>query len=211
MKKQRHYFAKNVVSSQSYGFSSGHVQMWVLDYKESWVPKSWCFWIVVLENTLESSLDCKESQTVHPKGDQSWIFTGKIDVTAETPILWPSGSKNWLLGKDPDAGKDWKQEEKGMTEEEMVGWHHRHNGHEFEKALEGSDGQGSLACCNPWGYKESDTTEWMNWSSWLNTNFSYRISSKLCGFQSFWNLLQPFALTTFPIVLLHVIALDFAP
>ena len=181
-----------------------------LDYKESWVPKSWCFWIVVLEKTLESPLDGKESQTVHPKGDQSWIFIGRTDIEAETPILWPSDSKNWLLGKDPNAGKDWRQEEKGMTEDEMVGWHHWCDGHEFEQALEGGDGQGSLACCSPWGCKESDTTERLNWTSWLNTNFSYH-TSKLCGFQSFWNLVQPFVSTTFPVVLLHVIALDLAP
>ena len=105
--------------------------MWELDYKESWAPKNWCFWTVVLEKTLESPLDCKEIQPVHPKGDQSWVFIGRTDVEAETPILWPPDVKNWLIGKDPDAGKDWRQEEKGMTEDEMVGWHHRLNGHEF--------------------------------------------------------------------------------
>ena len=103
-----------------------------LDYKESRVPKNWCFWIVVLEKTLESSLDCKEIQPVHPKGNQPWIFTGKTDAEAETPILWPHDAKNWLIWKDPDVGKDWGQEEKGMTEDKMVGWHHRLNGHEFE-------------------------------------------------------------------------------
>ena len=118
-------------SSQGYGFSSGHVWMWELDYKESWVPKNWCFWTVVLEKTLESSLDCKEIQPVHPKGDQCWVFIGRTDVEAETPILWPPDSKSWLIGKDPDAGKDWGQEEKGTTEDEMVGWHHRLDGHGF--------------------------------------------------------------------------------
>ena len=117
-------------SSQSYGFSSSHVWMWEVDYKESWAPKNWCFWTVVLEKTLESPLDCKKVQPVHPKGDQSWVFTGRTD--AEAPILWPPDVKNWLLGKNPDAGKDWRQEEKGMTEDEMAGWHHRLNGHEFE-------------------------------------------------------------------------------
>ena len=145
-------------------FSSSHVWIWELDYKESWVPKNWCFWTVVLEKTLENPLDCKEIQPVHPKGDQSWIFIGRIDVAAETPILWPPDAKSWLIGKDPDAGKDWRQEEKGMTEDEMVGWHHWLDGHEFEQALGVGDGQGTLVCCTPWGRKESDTTEWVNWT-----------------------------------------------
>ena len=131
-KKQRHYFANKGPSSQSSGFSSSHVWMWELDYKESWVLKNWCFWTVVLEKTLESPLDCKEIQPVHPKENQSWIFIGRTDAEAETPILWPPDAKNWLTGKDPGAGKDWRQEEKGMTEDEMVGWHHWLNGHEFE-------------------------------------------------------------------------------
>ena len=117
--------------SQSYSFSSSHVWMWELDYKESWAPKNWCYWTVVLEKTLESPLDCKEIQPVHPKGNQSWIFIGRTDAEAEIPILWPPDVKNWLIGKDPDAGKDRGQEEKGMTEDEMVGWHHRLNGQEF--------------------------------------------------------------------------------
>ena len=118
-------------SSQGYGFSSGHVWMWELDYKESWVPKTWCIWNVVLEKTLESSLDSKEIQPVHPKGDQSWVFIGRTDVEAETPILWPPDVESWLILKDPDAGQDWGREEKGMTEDEMVGWHHWLNGHGF--------------------------------------------------------------------------------
>ena len=122
-------------SSQSYGFSSSHIWMWELDYKESWVPKNWCFWTVVLEKVLESLLDSKEIQLVNPKGNQSWIFIGRTDVEAETPILWLPNVKNWLIWKDPNAGKDWTQEEKGMTEDEMVGWHHRLDGHEFEQAL----------------------------------------------------------------------------
>ena len=137
--------------------------MWELDYKESCAPKNWCFWTVVLENTLESPLDYKEIQPVHPKGDQSWIFIGRTDAEAETPILWRSDAKNWLLGKDPDAGKDWKQEEKWTTEDEMVGWHHRLYGHEFEQALGVGDRQGSMVSCSPWGRKESDTTEQLNW------------------------------------------------
>ena len=117
--------------------------MWELDSKESWAPKNWCFWTVVLEKTLESPLDWEEIQPVHPKGNQSWIFIGRTDIEAETPILWPSDAKNWLIGKDPDAGKDWRWDEKGTTEEEMIGWHHRFNVHEFEQAL-GVDGQGGL-------------------------------------------------------------------
>ena len=132
IKNQRHYFANKGPSSQSYGFSSGRVWMWDLDYKESWVPKKWCFCIVVLEKTLESALDFEEIQPVHPKGDQSWIFIGRTDADIETPIVWPPDLKNWLNWKDPDAGKDWRQEEKGMTEDEMVGCHHRLNGHESE-------------------------------------------------------------------------------
>ena len=134
IKKQRHYFANKVPSSQSYGFSSSLVQMWVLYYKERWALKNWCFWTVVLEKTLESPLDFKEIQPVHPKGNHSRILIGRTDVEAETPILWPPDVKNWLIWRDPDAGKDWGQEEKGMTEDEdeMVGWHHWFYGHELE-------------------------------------------------------------------------------
>ena len=129
--KSRHYFANKGPSRQDYGFSSSHVWMWELDYKENWAPKNWCFWTVVLEMTLESPLDCKEIQPVHPKGDQSWVFIGRTDVEVETPILWPPDAKSWLIWKDPDAGKDWRQEEKQTTEDEMVGWHHQLNGYEF--------------------------------------------------------------------------------
>ena len=131
IQKQRHYFVNKGPSSQGYGFSRSHLWMWELDYKESWVPKNWCFWTVVLEKTLESPLDCKEIQPVHPKGDQSWVFIGRTAVEAETPILWPPDVKSWLIWKDPDAGKDWRQEEKGMTEDEMIWWHHRLNAHGF--------------------------------------------------------------------------------
>ena len=133
IKKQRHYFANKGLSSQWYGFSTGHLWMWELDYKESWALKNWCFWtVLVLEKTLESPLDCKEIQPVHPKGDQFWVFTGRTDVVAKTPILWPPDAKSLFIWKDPDAGKDWRQEEKGTIEDEMVGWHHQLNGHEFE-------------------------------------------------------------------------------
>ena len=142
--------------------SSCHVWMWELDHKEGWVLMDWCFWTVVLEKTLKSPLDCKEIQPVHPKGNQSWIFIGRTDAEAETPVLWPPDAKNWLTGKDPDAGKDWGQEENGTTEDEMVEWHHWHNGHGFWWTLGVGDGQGGLAYFVSWGCKESDTTE--NWT-----------------------------------------------
>ena len=140
IKKQRHYFAHKGLSSQGYGFLSGHVWMWELDYKESWVQKNWCFWIVVLEKTLESLLDCKGIQPVHPKGDQAWVFIGRTGVEAETPVLWPPDVKSWLIWKDLDAGTDWGQEENGTTEDEMVGWHHRLSGHGFGWTLGVGDG-----------------------------------------------------------------------
>ena len=168
IKKQRHCFADKGPSSQSYGFSSSHLWTWVLDHKESWAPKNWCFWTVVLEKTLESPLDCKEIQPVHTKGYQSWIFIQRTDSETKAPILWPPDAKKWLMWKYPDAGKDWRQEEKGMTEDEMVGWHHWLNGHEFEQAPGVGDGQGSLACCSPWGHKELDMTEQLN-STQLNS------------------------------------------
>ena len=137
-KKQRHDFANKGPSSQSYGFSSSHVWMWELDYKESWAPKNWCFWTVVLEKkkTLESPLDSKETKAVDGKGNQSWMFIERTDAEAEAPILWPPDEKNWLSGKDPDDGKDWRQEEKGTTEDKIVGWHHWLDGHKFEQLRE---------------------------------------------------------------------------
>ena len=148
-------------------FPSGHVWMWELDYKEGWALKNWCFRTVVLEKTLESPLDFKEVQPVHPKGDQSWVFIGWTDVKAETPILCPPDAKSWLILKDPDAGKDWGQEKKGTTEDEMVGWYHWLNGHGFGWTPGAGDGQGGLACCSSWGHKESDMTERLNWTeSW---------------------------------------------
>ena len=166
--------------------------MWELDCEESWVPKNWCFWSVVLEKTLESPLDCKEIQLVHSKGDQSWVFIGRTDAKAETPVLWPPHANSWLTGKDSDAGRDWGQEEKGMTEDEMAGWHHRLHGHEFDWTPGVGDGQGGLVCCDSWGYKESDMTEWLNWTDWWYiyysqwTNIDTLLSSgqfiSLCGF-----------------------------
>ena len=138
--------------------------MWELTYKESWVLKNWCFQTVVLEKTLESPLDCKEIQLVHRKGDQSWVFIGRTDVEAETPVLWPPDVKSLLMWKDPDSEKDWRQEEKGTTEDEMVGWHPWLNGHGFGLTLGDGDGQGGLVCCGSWGRKESDTTERLNWT-----------------------------------------------
>ena len=137
--------------------------MWQLDHKEGWAPRNWCFWTVVLEKTLESPLDCKEIQPVHSKGDQPWVFFGRTDVETETSVLWPPDAKSWLIWKDPDAGKDWSWEEKVTTEDEMVGWHHWLNGHEFGWTPGVGDGQRGLACWSPWGHKESDMTEWLNW------------------------------------------------
>ena len=150
IKKQRHYFADKVPPSQSYGFSSSHIWMWELDYQESWALKNWCFQTVVLEKTLERLLDCKEIQPVHSKGNQSWLFIERTD--AEAPIVWPPEVVSQLIGKDPDAEKDWRQE-KGMTEDEMVGWHHQLDGHEFEQAPGVGDGQRGLVCCSPWGHR----------------------------------------------------------
>ena len=153
--KSRHFFANKGPSSQRYGFSSSHIWMWELDYKESWAPKNRCLWTVVLEKTLESPLDNEEIQPVHSKGNQSWIFTGRTDA---------DHVKNRLIGKDPDAGQDWRWEKKGMTEDEMDGWHHWLDEHEFEQAPGVGGGQGSLACCIPWACKELDMTEWLNWT-----------------------------------------------
>ena len=156
------------------------VVMWMceLDYKECWALKNWCLWTVVLEKTLESPLDCKEVQPVHPKGDQSWVFIGRTDVVAETPILWPPHVKSWLIGKDPDAGRDWGQEEKEITEDEMAGWHHRLDAHEFGWTPGVGDGEGGLACCDSWGRKESDTTEQLNWTELTFYLSRYLLSPK---------------------------------
>ena len=149
---------------------------------ESWTVKNWCFWTVVLEKTLESPLDSKKIQPVHPKGDQSWVFIGRTDVEAETPILWPPDAKSWLIGKDPDAGRDWGQEEKGTTEDEMAGWHHQLNGHGFGWTLGVGDGQAGLACCDSWGRKELDTTEWLNWTELNHYSTITEVSTCICYF-----------------------------
>ena len=161
------YRGKDVTAVVFEDFSLYTVQ-WLLcpsvwNYKESWV-QNWCFWTVVLEKSLESSLGCKEIQPVHPTGDQSWVFIGKTDVEAEIPVLWPPHAKIWLIWKDPDAGKDWGQEEKETTEVEMIGWHHWLNGCGFGWTPGVGDGQGGLSCCGSWGCKESDMTKWMNWT-----------------------------------------------
>ena len=150
--------------------------MWELDCEESRARKNWCFWTVVLEKTLESPLDCKEIQPVHSEGDQPRVFFGRTEAKAETPILWPPHAKSWLIGKDSDAGRDWGQEANGTTEDEMAGWHHRLDGHEFEWNPGVGDGQGGLACSNSWGRKESDMTERLNRTE-LNTEFQRFLSS----------------------------------
>ena len=178
-----------------YGFSCGHVWMWELDCEEGWAPKNWCFWTLVLEKTLESPLDCKESHPVHSVGDQPWDFFGRNDAKAETPVLWPPHAKSWLIGKDSDAGRDWGQEEKGTTEDEMAGWHHWLDGHESGWTLGAGDGQGGLVYCDSWGRKELDMTEWLIWSdlspSFLISNqfISSHISLRFFTRQCFLNLL----------------------
>ena len=168
--------------------------MWELDCKESWVAKNWCFWTVVLEKTLEGPLDYKEIPPVHSKGDQSWVFFGRTNAKAETPIHWPPDVKSWLIGKDSDAGRYWVQEEKGTTEDEMAGWHHQLNGHESEWTLGVGDGQGGLVCCNSWGRKESDTTEQLNWTElkWRSKNQNGNLneaSTNICGSHLFYYML----------------------
>ena len=155
--------------------------MWKLDHRKAWVLKNWCFWIVVLEKTLESHLDNKEIKPVNPKGNQPWIFIGRTDN--EAPILWPPDAKSRLIGNDSDDGKDWGQEEKGMTEDEMVGWQHWLNGHEFERAPGESERQGSLACCNPWSHKGSDTTEQLNNSFWRHWQFRAKCDNMMSIFR----------------------------
>ena len=158
IRKPRQYFADKGLSSQSYGLSSSQVPLWELDHKEGWVPKNWCFWIVVLEKTLETPFGSKENKPVHPKRNHPWVLIERTDAEAETPVLWPSDVKNWLIGKVPDAGKDWRWEEKRAAEGEMVGKHHRLKGHELGQTPGASEGQGGLACCSPWDCKKSDMT-----------------------------------------------------
>jgi len=157
--------------SKSYGFSSGHVWMWELDYKESWVPKNWCFWTVVLEKTLESPLDWREIKPVHPKENQPWVFIGRTDAETEAPILWPPDVKNGLIGKDLDGGKNWRQEEKGMTEHEMVGWYHWLDGHEFEQALGVGDGRSWEAWCATVHGVTKSRTQLSDLTDWTDLKF----------------------------------------
>ena len=158
--------------------------MWELDHKRGWALKNWCFWTEVLEKTLENPLDCKEIKPVNPKGNQSWIFIGRTDAEAEVPILQPPDVKSWLIEKDPDAGKDWRQEEKGTTEDEMVGWHHQLYGQEFDQALGDGEGQGSLVCCSPWDHKELDRTE--DWTIACHTLSTYLHASPTCSLCLWW-------------------------
>ena len=184
--KSRDITANKGPFSQNYGFSSSQVRMWQLDHKEDWVLKNWCFWIVVLGKTLKSPLDSKEIKPVNPKGNQSWIFIGSTDAEAETPVLWPPEAKSWFIRKDPNAVKTEDKRRRG-TEDEMVGWHHPLNGYEFEQIPGDSEGQGSLACCSPWGCKECNMTEGLNnnnslvygpaltsvYDYWTNHSFDY--------------------------------------
>ena len=162
IKEQKQQFANKTMHSQNYDLSSSHVWMWQMDHKEVRTLKNWCFRTAVLEKTLKSYLGRKEIKSINPKGNQSWIFIGKSDAEAEAPILQPPDVKRWLTGKDPGAGKDWRQVEKGTTEDKIVGWHHWLNGHEFKQTTGDDEGQGRLVCCRPWGCKELDTTEWLN-------------------------------------------------
>ena len=209
-------YSKAGPSSQGYGFSSGRVWMWELDCEESWAPKNLYFWTVVLEKTLESPLACKEIQPVHPKGDQSGVFIGRTDAKAETQILWPPHVKSWLIGKDSDAARDWGQEEKGKTEDEMAGWHHWLDRHEFEWTLGVGDGQGGLACCDSWGCKESDMTERLNWTElteWQNmetTSDSWKQRSPLardCRAIAEWWTLHFYGQTSFLVLVFWTSAL----
>ena len=165
--RSRHFFANKSPYSESYDCSSSHIWMWELDNEKGWAPKNWCLQTVSLEKTLESPLDSKAIKTVHPKGNQPWMFIGRTDAEAEAPVLWPPNARSQLTGKDPDAGKDWRWEKKGMTEDKMVRWHHRLIGYEFEQALEDGEGQGSLECCSAWRRKELGRTEWLN--NWIRT------------------------------------------
>ena len=172
-KKQKHYFANKCPSSQGYGFSSGHVWMWELGYKESWAQKNWCFWTVVLEKTLESPLDCKEIQPVHPKGDQSWVFIGRTDAEAETSNTLATWCKELTHWKRPWC---WERLKARGKEDEMVGWHHQLSGHGFGWTPGDGDGQGGLVCWDSWGRKELDTTERLNWTElscyWVHSTWA---------------------------------------
>ena len=183
MQKQRHYFANKGLSSQGYGFPV--VMYRELDYEEGWVPKNWCFWTVVLEQTLESPLDCKKIHPVHSEGDQPWDFFGGNVSECWNSSTLATSCEYWLIGKDSDAGRDWGQEEKGMTEDEMAAWHHWLDGHESERTPGVGDGQGGLVCCDSWGHKESDTTERLNWTEC--------VPAPLNHFSSYSNQFKPYS------------------
>ena len=168
---QRHCSADKGLCSQGYGLSSGHIHLWELGHKEGRMPKNWCLWMVVLEKTPEGLLDSKEIKPVNLKGNQTWILSGRTNAKAEVTVFWSYDMNNQLIGKVPDAGKDWGQKEKRASEEKMAGWHHQWNGHELGQTLGDGEGQGSLACCSPWGCKELDMTEWLNKNNklwWIN-------------------------------------------
>ena len=182
--------------------------MWELDCERGWAPKNWCFWTVVLEKTLERPLDCKEIQPVHSEGDQPWDFFGRNDSKAETPVLWPPHAKSWLIGKDSDAGRDWGQEEKGTTEDEMAGWHHWDDGHESEWTLGDGDEQEGLACCNSWGPKELDMTEWLNWTELASAPLvlHFSCSATALMFSSFFWLNPELSCFVTTMMLLHLLS-----
>ena len=182
IKKQRQYFVNKGPCSQNYGFSSSHVWMWGMDHKEVWMQKNWCFQTLVLEKTLENPLDCKEIKPDNPKGNQLWIFIRRTDTEAEAPILWPLDVKTQIIEKDPDAGKDWRQEKKGMTEDEIAGRHHQLNGHEFEQAPRNGKWQGSLACCSPWGLQRV-RHDWANGQQLMFTVVYHVVSSWIFMFK----------------------------
>ena len=175
--KSRLYSVNKDLYSQGYGLPSSYVWLWELDRKEGRVPKNWCLGTVVLEKTPESPLDCKEIKPVNLKGNQPWIFVGRTDAEAETLVFWSLDANSWLIGKDPDAGKDWGQKEKRASEDEMAGWHHRCKGHDLGQTLGDGEGQGGLVCCRPWGHKKLDTAKW------LNNNNTHKCPQALCFLQ----------------------------
>ena len=178
--KQRHYFANKGQSSLGYGFSCGHVWMWELDCEEGWAPKNWCVWTMVLEKTLENPLDCKDIHPVLSEGDQPCDFFGRNDAKAEALVLWPPHAKSWLIGEDSDAGRDWGQEKKGTTQDEMAGWHHRLDARESEWALGVGDGQGGLACCDSWGRRVGH--DWATELNWTETHhYAFLVFGFLIG------------------------------
>ena len=170
--RQRHYSANKCLYSQGYGLPRGQVWLWKLDREEGRTPKNWCLWTVVLEKTPENPLDSKKIKPVNLKGNQFWMLVGRTDAEAEAPVFWSSDVNSWLIGKVPDAGKNWGQKEKRASDDEMTGWHHQWDGHELEQTLGDGEGQGGLACCSPWGHTELDTIRWLNNNNNPLTNYS---------------------------------------